>query len=93
MHRASQQAYIFGSTGAIVKFVLGGHDRSINWASFHPTLSLIVSAGDHRQVKLWRMNGTTMHFKSRVLEELMNTVYIRTRTHSYHTLHSAALSK
>jgi len=56
-HRASQQADIFGSTDAIVKFVLEGHDRSVNWATFHPTLPLIVSAGDDRQVKLWRMNG------------------------------------
>ncbi|KAF9284576.1 hypothetical protein BGZ88_009911 [Linnemannia elongata] len=67
-HRASQQADIFGSTDAIVKFVLEGHDRSVNWASFHPTLPLIVSAGDDRQVKLWRMNGTTKNFISRVIE-------------------------
>ncbi|KAG0224121.1 hypothetical protein BGX31_008182 [Mortierella sp. GBA43] len=57
-HRASQQADIFGSTDAIVKFVLEGHDRSVNWATFHPTMPLIVSAGDDRQVKLWRMNET-----------------------------------
>ncbi|KAF9343526.1 hypothetical protein BGX26_005605, partial [Mortierella sp. AD094] len=57
-HRASQQADIFGSTDAIVKYVLEGHDRSVNWATFHPTLPLIVSAGDDRQVKLWRMNET-----------------------------------
>ena len=56
-HRASQQADIFGSTDAIVKYILEGHDRSVNWATFHPTLPLIVSAGDDRQVKLWRMNG------------------------------------
>ena len=56
-HRASQQADIFGSTDAVVKYVLEGHDRSVNWATFHPTLPLIVSAGDDRQVKLWRMNG------------------------------------
>ncbi|KAF9581859.1 hypothetical protein BGW38_000972, partial [Lunasporangiospora selenospora] len=55
-HRASQQADIFGSTDAIVKYVLEGHDRSVNWATFHPTLPLIVSAGDDRQVKLWRMS-------------------------------------
>ncbi|KAG0232011.1 hypothetical protein BGW42_008522 [Actinomortierella wolfii] len=58
VHRASQQADLFGSTDAIVKYVLEGHDRSVNWATFHPTLPLIVSAGDDRQVKLWRMNET-----------------------------------
>lgn len=34
-----------------------GHDRGVNWASFHPSLPLIVSGADDRQVKLWRMNG------------------------------------
>jgi len=53
---AATQADIFGSTDAIVKYVLEGHDRGVNWATFHPTLPLIVSAGDDRQIKLWRMN-------------------------------------
>jgi coatomer protein complex subunit alpha (xenin) len=51
------QTDMFGSTDAIVKYVLEGHDRGVNWATFHPTLPLIVSAGDDRQIKLWRMNG------------------------------------
>ncbi|KAF8343107.1 coatomer WD associated region-domain-containing protein [Cantharellus anzutake] len=41
-----------------VKYVLEGHDRGVNYATFHPTLPLIVSAGDDRQVKLWRMSET-----------------------------------
>ncbi len=49
-------ADIFGSSDAVVKYVLEGHDRGVNWASFHPTLPLIVSGADDRQVKLWRMN-------------------------------------
>nr|KAJ0219342.1 hypothetical protein LSAT_V11C300131000 [Lactuca sativa] len=32
-------------------------DRGVNWASFHPTLPLIVSGVDDHQVKIWRMNG------------------------------------
>ncbi|CAF4227776.1 unnamed protein product, partial [Adineta steineri] len=28
----------------------------VNWATFHPTLPLIVTAADDRVVKLWRMN-------------------------------------
>ena len=47
-----------GSPDACVKFVLEGHDRGVNWAAFHPTLPLIVSGADDRQVKLWRMNDT-----------------------------------
>ena len=41
-----------------VKYVLEGHDRGVNWVSFHPTQNLIVSGADDRQVKLWRMNET-----------------------------------
>lgn len=29
-----------------------------SWASFHPTLPLIVSCSDDRQIKLWRMSDT-----------------------------------
>ncbi|CAH2355081.1 coatomer subunit alpha [[Candida] railenensis] len=52
------QQDIFGNTDAIVKYVLEGHDKGVNWATFHPTLPLIVSAGDDRLVKLWRMSET-----------------------------------
>ena len=48
---------LFGGVDAVVKYVLEGHDRGVNWASFHPSLPLIVSGADDRQVKLWRMNG------------------------------------
>jgi len=48
---------LFGGD-AVVKYVLEGHDRGVNWASFHPTQNLIVSGADDRQVKLWRMNET-----------------------------------
>jgi len=47
---------LFGATDVMVKHVLEGHDRGVNWASFHPTLPLIVSGADDRMVKLWRMN-------------------------------------
>lgn len=54
----ANQADMFGNTDAVVKFVLEGHDRGVNWVAFHPTLPLIVSAGDDRLVKLWRMSET-----------------------------------
>lgn len=47
---------LFGQADAVVKHVLEGHDRGVNWAMFHPTLPLIVSGADDRQIKLWRMN-------------------------------------
>ncbi|PKY08073.1 Coatomer, alpha subunit [Aspergillus campestris IBT 28561] len=52
------QADMFGNTDAVVKFVLEGHDRGVNWVAFHPTLPLICSAGDDRLIKLWRMSDT-----------------------------------
>lgn len=54
--RNPQATDLFGQADAVVKHVLEGHDRGVNWASFHPTLPLIVSAADDRLVKLWRMN-------------------------------------
>lgn len=49
---------LFGGSDVVVKHVLEGHTRGVNWASFHPTLSLIVSGADDREVKLWRMNDS-----------------------------------
>lgn len=55
---AAVNADLFGSSDAIVKYVLEGHTRGVNWASFHPTLPLIISGADDRQVKLWRMSDS-----------------------------------
>lgn len=54
--RPLPQQDIFGNVSAIVKFVLEGHDKGVNFAAFHPTLPLIVLAADDRLVKLWRMS-------------------------------------
>ncbi|RYG57069.1 hypothetical protein EON66_01315 [archaeon] len=45
------QSEMFGVGDAVVKYVLEGHDRGINWAAFHPTQNLIISAADDRQVR------------------------------------------
>ncbi|XP_011135745.1 coatomer subunit alpha [Harpegnathos saltator] len=47
---------LFGQADAVVKYVLEGHDRGVNWACFHGSLPLIVSGADDRQIKMWRMN-------------------------------------
>ncbi|KAK4222144.1 hypothetical protein QBC38DRAFT_490519 [Podospora fimiseda] len=57
-HANQNQTDMFGNTDAVVKFVLEGHDRGVNWVAFHPTMPLIVSAGDDRLIKLWRMSET-----------------------------------
>ncbi len=51
-------ADLFGGTDAIVKYVLEGHDRGVNWVCFHDNLPLIVSGADDRLIKLWRMSET-----------------------------------
>lgn len=40
-----------------VKHVLEGHEKGVNWASFHPTRNLICSGADDKTIKLWRMSG------------------------------------
>ncbi|PRP73576.1 coatomer protein complex [Planoprotostelium fungivorum] len=47
---------LFGNADALVKYVLEGHERGVNWVAFHKTAPLIVSGADDRQIKLWRMN-------------------------------------
>jgi coatomer protein complex subunit alpha (xenin) len=49
---------LFGTGDAMVKYILEGHDRGVNWASFHPTMQLIISAADDKQVKMWKINDT-----------------------------------
>lgn len=68
---SSAQTELFGQPDVVVKHVLEGHDRGgscefskkfdmcskgVNWVSFHPTMPLLVSGADDRQVKLWRYN-------------------------------------
>ena len=45
-------------TFSTVKYVLEGHDRGVNYAIFHPSLPLIISAADDRVIKIWRMSET-----------------------------------
>jgi len=47
---------LFGQNDVTVAHVLEGHNRGVNWASFHPKMPMIVSGADDREVKLWRMN-------------------------------------
>ncbi|KAM7264739.1 hypothetical protein ACFE04_002422 [Oxalis oulophora] len=56
MRLGQMNSDLFGGLDVYTKYVLEGHDRGVNYASFHPTLPLIVSGADDRQLKLWRMN-------------------------------------
>ena len=48
---------LFGSTDVLVKYVLEGHQRGVNWADFHPDMPLIISGADDREIKIWRMSN------------------------------------
>lgn len=54
----SMMNHIGVDTACAVKYILEGHERGVNWASFHPELPLIVSSSDDRMIKIWRTNET-----------------------------------
>lgn len=56
LSKGGQQADIFGQPDVVVKHVLEGHDRGVNWVSFHATMPVLVSGSDDRLVKMWRYN-------------------------------------
>jgi len=49
---------MFGQEDVVVKDVLEGHDRGVNWAVFSPSMPYIVSGADDRLIKIWRMNSS-----------------------------------
>ena len=51
-------ADIMLGSDVVVKFVLEGHDRGVNWASFQTSGQYIVTAADDRSVRLWRYTDT-----------------------------------
>ncbi|CAI4229923.1 unnamed protein product [Auanema sp. JU1783] len=54
----ASQADIFGQPDVVVKHVLEGHDRGVNWVAFHHSMPILVSGSDDRQLKMWRYNET-----------------------------------
>lgn len=50
-----QAVCVWETTTGLLKFRITGHTESIQSVSFHPTLPLMVSTGDDRQVQLWRI--------------------------------------
>ena len=86
--REMRSAELFGEPYVMVKYVLEvrswrkeafslstleqGHDRGVNWVAFHPTLPLLLSGADDKQLKIWRYNDikaweVCMHWKRRSL--------------------------
>lgn len=55
---SGKSADVMLGTDVVVKFVLEGHDRGVNWASFQNNGQYIVTAADDRSVRLWRYTET-----------------------------------
>ena len=51
--RRGQDLPISGAEVTVVA-VLEGHKDQINWCSFHPTQSYILTSADDKKIKLWR---------------------------------------
>eukprot|EP00760_Papus_ankaliazontas_P036590 PhM_4_TR834/c0_g1_i1/m.59589/K05236/COPA, RET1; coatomer subunit alpha len=49
---------LFSNNDVSTKQILEGHEKGVNWASFHPTRPFIVSAADDRTIRIWKMDET-----------------------------------
>ncbi|KAG8349127.1 WD domain [Trypanosoma vivax] len=52
---------LLGNPNVVVKYLLEGHEKGVNWVCFHPTKPYIASAADDRTVRVWRMSETSCH--------------------------------
>ena len=56
--RGQSKSEMFLGTDVVIKFMLEGHERGVNWAAFHPSGPYIVSSADDRTLRLWRYTDT-----------------------------------
>ena len=62
------------SIGASVpNFTLEGHEKGVNWVSFHPTMKILASAADDKTIKLWRLSGNK-HWEMDTLKGHTNNI-------------------
>lgn len=71
--QGSRPNEIFGGTEVEVKHILEGHERGVNWVSFHPTMRIVASAADDKTIKLWRLSGNK-HWEMDTLKAHGNNV-------------------
>jgi coatomer protein complex subunit alpha (xenin) len=53
----SRPGEVLSGTEVEVKHILEDHDKGVNWVAFHPTLKVLASGADDKQIKLWRLTG------------------------------------
>ena len=84
---------LFGGNDAIVKYVLEGHERGVNWASFHPTLPLVISGADDRQGNIMPLTHTPSRIPSGTssnTSHMTNPLVCPLATHPF-TIHAVIL--
>jgi coatomer protein complex subunit alpha (xenin) len=64
---------IFGGTEVEVKHILEGHEKGVNWVTFHPTMKVVASGADDKTIKLWRLSGNK-HWEMDTLKGHANNV-------------------
>jgi coatomer subunit alpha len=69
----SRPGELFGGTEVEVKHILEGHDKGVNWVTFHPSMKILASAADDKTIKLWRLSGNK-HWEMDTLKGHTNNV-------------------
>ena len=64
---------IFGGTEVEVRHILEGHEKGVNWVTFHPTMKIVASGADDKSIKLWRLSGNR-HWEMDTLKGHANNV-------------------
>eukprot|EP01061_Rhynchopus_euleeides_P014180 TRINITY_DN2462_c1_g1_i1.p1 TRINITY_DN2462_c1_g1~~TRINITY_DN2462_c1_g1_i1.p1 ORF type:complete len:1241 (+),score=601.51 TRINITY_DN2462_c1_g1_i1:82-3804(+) len=68
---------IFGSNDVQSKHILEGHERGVNYASFHPTLPLIVSGADDRTIRIWAVEEIRAYEKEQFRGHMGNVSCVK----------------
>lgn len=71
--QGSRPGEIYGGTEVEVKHILEGHEKGVNWVTFHPTMKILASAADDKSIKLWRLSGNK-YWQMDTLKGHMNNV-------------------
>jgi coatomer protein complex subunit alpha (xenin) len=69
----SRPGELFGGTEVDVKHILEGHEKGVNWVTFHPSMKIIASCADDKTIKLWRLSGNK-HWEMDTLKGHTNNV-------------------
>ena len=59
---SSREPTNFQTSGTVLKHILRGHEKGVHFASFHPTLPIVVSGSDDKHVRIWNLSNTTASF-------------------------------